>query len=313
MSKVLVLAAGRRRYVVEALKVAMPSGSALLVSDRDEAMPGLSVAGVSVVVEPSDPAAFEQWLLSLCQRESISGVLSLHDYQIIQVSRLKDQLAALGTRWIGPSAGVANTMLDKSSLAEYLRERDDSMDILTFRSGDQLPEGESWVIKDRRGSGSSGLVLGASRSSAQAALASSEAVVQPHVPGAEWNIDLFFWGEGVIDGVSAKRKLRMRDGETDAAEVYLSSDLPFDIEPVVDAFRALDHLGNMDIDIFVGASGIKIVDVNPRFGGGYAFSEQAGYPAAKAVWALVNPQSEPFAVAAQRPFRGAKSIAVVEL
>jgi carbamoyl-phosphate synthase large subunit len=314
VKKVLVLAAGRRRYVIEALKRAMPSDCTLLASDRDSAMPGLSVPGVQGIVEPSDSGAFDRWLLSLCELEGLSAVLSLHDFQIIQVSRLKDQLATLGTRWIGPSYDVANVMLDKAALAEYLRGRAVGMDVPTFGSGEQLPDGGSWVIKDRQGSGSSGLVMGASRASAQAALESPEIIVQEQVLGDEWNIDFFFWGDGVVDGVSAKRKLRMRAGETDAAEVVLFSDLPFDIAPLVDAFRELDHLGNIDIDIFASAAGVKVVDVNPRFGGGYAFSERAGYLAAEAVWALASGQDvEPFPVEATKPFRGAKSIEVVEL
>lgn len=313
MSKVLVLAAGRRRYVVEALQSAMPAGSALFVSDREEAMPGLSVVGTQGVIEPSEASDFASWLLDLCEQESIRGVLSLHDFQTTQVSELREQLASIGTMWIGPGPDVATTMLDKSLLAEYLQQRGGNLAIPTYGPGDSLPDGESvWVIKDRMGSGSSGLVLNASPEAAQEALETGGVIVQPHVSGEEWNLDFFFWGGGVIRGISAKRKLRMRAGETDAAQVMPSRSLPLDVEPVVDAFRDLDHLGNIDIDVFVDATGIKVVDVNPRFGGGYAFSAMAGYAGAEAVWALVD-DAVPFAVEAKHSFTGAKSIEVVKL
>lgn len=204
--------------------------------------------------------------------------------------------------------------MDKRLLAGYLHQRGGNLAIPTYGPGDNLPEAERvWVVKDRQGSGSSGLVLNASQEVAQRALRTEDVIVQPQVAAEEWNLDLFFWGGGLVRGISAKRKLRMRAGETDAAQVVPACGLPFDVEPVIDAFRGLDHLGNIDIDVFVGATGIKVVDVNPRFGGGYAFSARAGYEAAEAVWALLDDDAVPFVVEAQQYFTGAKSIGVVEL
>lgn len=315
MSRILVLAAGRRRYVVEALRASMGPHDALVVSDRSRTMPGLSVPGVSSLVEPSELGLFRDWLLETCERNSIRGVLSLHDYQTIQVSALKSELELLGTRWIGPDSHAAEAMLDKVRLARFLSDRNESLRIPTYCDAERLPQEVSeWVIKDRLGSGSSGLVVGASLDAAQRALETDSLVVQPMMTGEEWNLDFFFWGGGVIRGISAKRKLRMRGGETDAAQVVRASELPFKIEPVVDAFRGLDHLGNIDVDIFVGDRGVQVVDVNPRFGGGYAFSVKAGYRAAEAIWALVRSEvPQPFTVEAERNFTGAKSIEVVEV
>ena len=47
------------------------------------------------------------------------------------------------------------------------------------------------------------------------------------------------------------------------------------------------HRGILDCDVFVGRAGLTVVDLNPRFGGGYPFSHLAGanLPAAILAWA----------------------------
>lgn len=309
MANLLVLAGGRRRYVVEEILRSKGDVDQLWVSDGDLLTPGVAVSGVRGFVEPNRPPA--EWLPEFCRREGIGAVLSLHDYQAIAVSPLRDELLADGCLWIGPSYEVATTLLDKRSLTDFLTERSPTMSIPTYTRGEDLLDGvESWVVKDRLGSGSSGLQTRLDRAEAIKALNVGDRVAQPMVDGDEWNIDFFVRPAGRIEGASLKRKIRMRGGETDAAEVVVSG-APFDVEGVLEVFRGLDHLGNVDVDVFVDSGSVKVVDVNPRFGGGYAFSLHAGYRAAEAVWALVRGGEWDGEIAATSAFRGAKSIEVV--
>jgi carbamoyl-phosphate synthase large subunit len=51
--------------------------------------------------------------------------------------------------------------------------------------------------------------------------------------------------------------------------------------------RRLGHRGILDCDAFVDRDGICVIDLNPRFGGGYPYSHLAGanLPAAFLAWA----------------------------
>lgn len=314
MAKLLILAAGRRRYVVEALRATAGTHDVLLVADADVDTPGLHVEGTVSLEEPRDPDEATSWLFDLCARGTADAVLSLHDYQTIRVSAVKTRLNELGVRWIGPSNALAKTLLDKIRLAEYLDALDPTLSIPTYASGDVLPdEPLRWVVKERYGSGSSGLALALSKEDAMGRLQNPELVAQPMLSAQEWNMDAFVWHDGRIRGFSAKKKLRMRGGETEAAEVVPTSDLDFDLNPLIRALEGIDHTGNIDIDIFVEAGGIRVLDVNPRFGGGFAFSVRAGYRGGEATWGLLNTETSPFSVQATRRFRGAKSIEVVQL
>ncbi|MDP3968553.1 MAG: ATP-grasp domain-containing protein [Nocardioides sp.] len=314
MTKVLILSAGRRRYVAEALLKAKLDSDELLAADVEPLLPGLRVPGITPLVEPADAAEADRWLLNTCERLEVNAVLSLHDYQIGRVSRLGDHLGALGCVWIGPAAETADVLLDKKRLANYLTGCAPTLAVPTF-AADEFPGGESatWVLKERLGSGSSGLQIGVDSDTARRALVDASLVAQPCLTGEEWNLDFFVWPGQVINGLSAKRKIRMRAGETDAAEVIPSVELSTDLRPVVEALSDLHHLGNMDVDIMVGPDGVRVLDVNPRFGGGYAFSLMAGYPAAEAVWQVARGEGQPFQVEARSRFLGAKSIEVVAL
>lgn len=50
--------------------------------------------------------------------------------------------------------------------------------------------------------------------------------------------------------------------------------------------KKLGHIGNLDVDIFEVEDKFYLLEMNPRFGGGYPFSHMAGadYPAAILSW-----------------------------
>jgi carbamoyl-phosphate synthase large subunit len=80
-----------------------------------------------------------------------------------------------------------------------------------------------------------------------------------------------------------RRKLRQRAGQTDRAESVRHEQLEAIGEEIG---RHLGHIGLLDCDAIVNASGCYILDINPRIGGGYPFSHLAGanIPAALVAW-----------------------------
>ena len=57
----------------------------------------------------------------------------------------------------------------------------------------------------------------------------------------------------------------------------------------------LGHIGNLDADIFVNDRGAYLLEMNPRFGGGYPFSHMAGarHPEMILAWVEGHPTSPP--------------------
>ena len=78
----------------------------------------------------------------------------------------------------------------------------------------------------------------------------------------------------------------MRAGETDKA---ITVDLPEVREMGATIGRNLKHIGNLDVDIMQRANGdYCVLELNPRFGGGYPFSYEAGVNLPKAILRWLN-------------------------
>lgn len=109
---------------------------------------------------------------------------------------------------------------------------------------------------------------------AKASVGDEYIMIQEKLTGSEYGLDVMndLYGKNV--GVSVKQKLAMRSGETDKA---ITVDLPVVREIGYRIGQALGHIGNLDVDVMQRADGAYcVLELNPRFGGGFPFSYEAG-------------------------------------
>ena len=106
-------------------------------------------------------------------------------------------------------------------------------------------------------------------------------MIQEKLTGNEYGLDVMNDLLGHNVGVSVKQKLAMRAGETDKAITVDSAELRKIGETIG---TALKHIGNLDVDIMQNAKGeYCVLELNPRFGGGFPFSYEAGVNLPKAL------------------------------
>lgn len=109
---------------------------------------------------------------------------------------------------------------------------------------------------------------------ASASIGNEYIMIQEKLTGAEYGLDIMNDLNGKNVGISVKRKLAMRAGETDKA---VTVDLPEVREMGRIIGEALGHIGNLDVDIMQRSDGTYcVLELNPRFGGGFPFSYEAG-------------------------------------
>lgn len=323
MANLLVTAAGRRRYVVQQLVATAAKFDRVFVADASPYAPSLSVPGASAIIAPSmqeDPD--QAWILRTCEEKSISAVISLHDFQTNSLANMASSLAAQGTLFIGPDAATACILLDKLSFYHHIETKTQSASPVTWPTeilmsvlpGD-LDTASTIVVKDRQGSASSGLAeyenVEQLRLSWGNGGVKDSSVTQPKISGDEYNVDLFIDMDYKVQAHAVKKKLSMRGGETDSAHV--SPNHPRRV--LNSALASIDGLritGNVDIDVIDAREGPFVIDVNPRFGGGYAFSCQADYPAASQTWQLAKRRPVSTQKHGVREFIGSKYIDVAE-
>ena len=109
-------------------------------------------------------------------------------------------------------------------------------------------------------------------------------LIQERLSGHEYGLDVINNIDGHYINTFVKHKLVMRAGETDRA-VTVENDQLKNLGQTIG--QKLCHVGNLDCDAIVGSKDFYVLEMNPRFGGGYPFSHLAGanLPAALIAWA----------------------------
>ncbi|GAA1732017.1 ATP-grasp domain-containing protein [Brachybacterium phenoliresistens] len=298
---VVIGSAGRRLYLIdwfrEALAALVPGGQ-VVVTENDPTSSSATYGDIARTMPRYTDPEYAPALLELVDEFAPRIFLSVNDYELMHLHVHTDLAGRLHERGVlvpGVSAAWQLLCADKLLMARALAEEGIRTPV-TVTGGDVdgiagLGSAASEVVvKHRLGSGSSGLAV-VPIAQASAAVADAvrtapsqggglpgvdDVVVQPRLAGIEHGVDVVadLRRPGILRGVLARRKLRMRSGETDKA-------VTVDPAPFRDAAerlaRASGLTGLVDVDMFLEDDGsVSVIDVNPRFGGGYPFVHLAG-------------------------------------
>ena len=108
---------------------------------------------------------------------------------------------------------------------------------------------------------------------ASASDAEHPVLIQELIIGEEYSLDVVNDLDGRHVATFARCKLAMRAGETDRAVTVDREEL-HRLGAAIGG--QLGHAGNLDCDVLAAQDRMYVLDLNPRFGGGYPFSHAAG-------------------------------------
>lgn len=304
---ILFSCAGRRNYLLQYFKNALGGQGKIFATDLSPTAPAMAEADQAFLVPRVDAANYLDALKDICQKNKVGLLISLNDHELPILAGGKEEFLALGTTVVVSDLSVIELCFDKDRTEEFAKKIGLKTP-LTFTSLDSALQALQekklnfpLFVKPRWGSGSAGiervenmdelklvwklnniqlsrwgLRLGDEHQSGM--------LIQQALPGVEHGIDIVNDLQGNYRATFIKQKLGMRAGETDKAKTV---DLPALEEAAKKISLALGHVGNLDCDFFVDGEDIYLLEMNPRFGGGYPFSAEAGadIPAALIAWA----------------------------
>ena len=280
MTKILLSNAGRRSYLVEyliQLRDATNRQLEIYVSDVSKTAASMMVSGdVKTILTPrvsNNPQEYVEILIQKCEEHGIDIVIPLMDYELPVLARQRERFAEIGTAVVVADPWTIDIAISKEETFSFCSEHRIRTP-KTIRGGDTISGLVLPVImKKTAGSGSVDQVE-LTRPEMLPETVPDGFVLQEKLTGAEFGMDVLNDMSGQYVHSTVRRKIAMRYGETDQAEVLPDNEFEIYARQISAAFR---HRGNMDIDFFVDSSGLPwFIDFNPRFGGGYPFTHQAG-------------------------------------
>jgi len=279
--RVLFTSAGRRVALIESFRLAarrLRIPLTVIVADAARLAPTMHVADVSRVVPKIGARGYMAAIKKIVRRDRPDLLIPLIDDDLMPLARARDAFATSGCRAVVSSPEVVRTCRDKMLTYAFLRARNIdtpatwTLDEALARKRHRFP----YFLKPRMGSAG----LGNARIDDLEALKFYGArvpdpIVQELVVGREITTDIYAGFDGVPRCVVPRERMEVRSGEVSKGKVVKDSAVTETARQVVEALG--DCVGVITLQCIVDAHRrIRVIEINPRFGGGVPLAIAAG-------------------------------------
>jgi carbamoyl-phosphate synthase large subunit len=276
---VLISSAGRRVGLLECMRDALKGKGRIGIIDCSQSAPAAHLADGAWSVSPCNSPLFLCEVLDLCAREQVSVVIPTIDPELPFYASARNQFKIAGTIVCISSTETVRIGSDKVATHEWLSQsgfptvrQASPADVLRAKSAWVLP----LITKPRNGSASIGVRLIVSWQELELLdAANHDCVVQEKATGHEFTINVYVSREGECVCAVPHWRMEVRAGE-------VSKGITVKDRRLMDLARAVAEAlpgayGPLNIQCIMDESGrIKIIEINPRFGGGYPLAHRAG-------------------------------------
>ena len=278
--RILLSSIGRRGYLVKYFKDALGADGEIWGGDSSSYAPAFRYCDHVVVLPKVEKADYTDKLLALCRKNNIDMVVPLIDPELEVLAANYDKFHSNGVMVVVSPAKTIEISFDK--YLTYLHAKQAGIDVpetvtaieeaLRLISAGKL----SWplIVKPRKGSAS--IFVNRCNNESELRLAFQNCpspVIQQFVPGEEYGYDIFCDSDFKPVSVLCKKKLAMRAGETDKAVSVNDKKL---IDLGIKIAQAFPVFGPVDVDVKMLKNVPMLLEINPRFGGGYPCSHLCG-------------------------------------
>jgi carbamoyl-phosphate synthase large subunit len=247
-------------------------------ADRTDLAPGLHYCHRRHRVPPIKEDSYIPALLDLVRSQKIDLLVPLLDHELGKLSESRDAFEALGCRLIISAPDVVEMCRDK--LLSYRHFTDHNIDTPATWPAEELLQADRlafpYFMKPRFGSAGLGNYrlddLDTMRALARHV---PHPIVQEFVEGVEHTVDAYTGLDGRFRCALPRRRLEVRGGEVSKSKLVMDSQL---IEVAAEVINSRPGwMGVVTIQCIKTPDGrVRVIEVNPRFGGGVPLSIRAG-------------------------------------
>ena len=276
---ILIPSAGTRCLLMKYFRARENGFDKVVATDCSAYAPALYQADAHYIVPRIKEPTYIPTLLEICRAEQINVIVPLFEDELALIA--ENRQLFLDNRILPVISNAETIELCRDKLALYRKLR--SLNIPCIETYDFDTERDliselplPLFMKERCGAGSIGIIKINNRPllSAYAENSQSKLIVQPFIDGKQFDADFYVdVNSGEVISIFVKEKLRMKNGEADKAQSLLDAKL---FALVEDVARNIPFRGPIDMDIFEYEGEYYVLEINPRFGGGYPHAHECG-------------------------------------
>ncbi|MBQ8739409.1 MAG: ATP-grasp domain-containing protein [Clostridia bacterium] len=301
---ILLTSVGRRAYMVKYFKNVLDGNGEVHACNSDDKTVAFHYSDKAVISPLIYDDNYIPFLLRYCKENKIDILLSLFDIDLPILSRNKDKFTQIGTKVIVSDLEIVEICNDKWKTYEFLKKNGFNVPktYLTLEDTiNAIDRGEinyPIIVKPRFGCGSIAMsiaedemallyyfrrntrTINKSYLKYESQNVDDKIIYQEYLDGQEYGADIINDLSGKLQSVIVKKKIAMRAGETDIAQIVDSPEITKELSRLG---NLTGHIANMDVDVFLVDGKPYVLEMNARFGGGYPFSHMAGCNLPKAI------------------------------
>ena len=249
----------------------------LIGADIDPFAAGLYLVGPErrAILPRGDDPRFSDVLFALCERLGVQVVVPTVDTELLPLARERERYAEAGVTLVLASVETLEVCLDKWQLAERCVDRvrvpETRVADVAF---DPAPIALPVIVKPRSGSGSRGIRLVERRTELEVLERDGSLLVQEHLPGPEYSLDVIARADGHVAGVVPRERLKVDSGIAVTGRTLHDDRLEGFARAVAEAI-GLTTVANVQVKIDVEGEP-ALLEVNPRFPGTMPLTVAAG-------------------------------------
>jgi carbamoyl-phosphate synthase large subunit len=279
---VLLCSVGYRSYLINYFRNALVGIGKVYAGDYTPLSPALYCADQVIRLRKEIDKAYAMDILKQCQEYKIGLVVPLSDYELPVLSNYVREFRDKGVLLMLSDAEVIGLCRDKWATYQHLLAHDVPVPHTVpgiDEAVQSIQNGKlSWplLIKPRGGSAGRGIHKVRNKKELRTFFGPN-CIVQQWLGWQEYGLDVLTDTTGTSLTVVPRFKIAMRAGETDKA---FSVAEPILVELGVQIAKVLAPLGlrgPFDVDLlWDGKSAPRVLEINPRFGGGYPVAHLSG-------------------------------------
>lgn len=276
---VLISSSGRRVSLVQIfIKSLSDSNGEVFCCDADPLAPTLRIRPDNAILVPRlDNVKFKQMLFKLVVENSIKMIIPTIDTELSFYAENKVSLKELGCEVIISSQTFVNICNDKWKTYNVFKEL--GVDVpKSFLPGDvEIESLDKLFIKPRAGSASVGAQITSIENLTQDLSKLTNPIIQECLQGMEITVDCLLKSSGEPVYFVPRYRIRTLAGESIQSKTLEREGL-FEkiIQNILTECGKLGATGPLTLQFFKTSERITLLEINPRFGGGYPLSYEAG-------------------------------------